>query len=801
MAVQFTIRAREIAGLLDRAPAGVRVLSLDCFDTLIWRSTHSPADVFAALPMPGGAMGPRQWSEGAARRTVANRTGAAEIRLRDVYRHLLPNADDAALDAAIAAELAEEARHAFAFAPTVSLMREAKRRGLAVILVSDMYLSEEQLRAHVAAAAGAEVLALVDRVFVSAEHGCGKGAGLFDHVLRAMRAPPESFLHLGDNRAADHDAAFAHGLNAVHLQQFDAATETRLRHEANAAMLIDPAARVTRPVFQPHRAQLALRGDDAPAHVLGHDVLGPAMHGFALWVRAELDAMAARLGRPVRPLFVMRDGFLSAEVFDTLYPDSGAGRVELSRFVATRASLDSERALDEYLAEWLHRLPLAVLARQLMLFEHEVARALHLGDGEEGRAMFARTLRRPDLRRKLVKRSQAFGDKLLAHLAAKGVERGDAVMLVDLGYNGTVQNLLTPMLQARFGLKVAGRYLLLREGQQSGLDKRGMIDVRHYEHRVLHAVLGGIAVLEQLSNVAVGSTVDFSAAGDPVREADEEGGGKARQSAIRLAVQNGCLAYVRAGDTAMLRRAPSDDPGARLAAGAAALARLAFLPSAQEVALLERFSHDANMGSAMATPLFDADAADAAMRRRGLSYLDDGPCMYRPGELHRHGLPAMLSTFASARFALDWRGTDFQAGGGVAVPVVLLGASDGGVVDHLAWPTAQGWYRLVVPVGQDRFVPGVQIGHLCEWVEVEEVAFVTADAFEKGRFDRARAVEPITDGLEAMAPGLYRATPTGLLVAPPPPASDEAQVLTVTFRPIRWRERARVEAAGTALAA
>ncbi len=70
MAVQFTVRAHQIAGLLDRAPPGIEVLSLDCFDTLVWRSTHSPADVFAGIDLPGGAMGPRQWSEGAARRIV-----------------------------------------------------------------------------------------------------------------------------------------------------------------------------------------------------------------------------------------------------------------------------------------------------------------------------------------------------------------------------------------------------------------------------------------------------------------------------------------------------------------------------------------------------------------------------------------------------------------------------------------------------------------------------------------------------------------------------------------------------------
>lgn len=793
MAVQLTVRAHQITTLLDaideRTLAGIEVLSLDCFDTLIWRATHAPADVFAAIDLPGGAMGPRQWSEGAARRIVANRTGASEIRLADVYRHLLPNADDAAIERAVAAELAHEAHHAFAFSPTVRLMREAKRRGLSVIVVSDMYLSEAQLRAHIAAAAGDDVLALIDRVFVSADHGCGKRDGLFEHVLKAIKVAPGHILHVGDNRAADHDAAAAHGLNVVHLEQFDPATEARLRHEASAATLIDAAARVTRPVLQPHRAAVALRACDDPAFVLGHDVLGPAMHGFALWLKRELDEMAARLGRPVRPLFLMRDGFLPMQVFQALFPDAGAAPVELSRTVSVRASLTDDRALDEYLGEWLDRLSLAKLARQMMLFGREVAKPLALGDTPSGRRAFARAVREPQLRRRIAERAATFGDKLLAHLRTAGVERGDAVMLVDLGYNGTVQNLVTPLLEGRGGLAVAGRYLVLREGQCTGLDKRGMLDVRGYEHRTLHAVLSSIAVLEQMCNVTAGSTIDFAADGTPVREA---GDAKAAQHAIRDSVQAACLAYVAGAGGGAVRPATSDDTEARVQAAAAALARLAFLPSADEVALLEAFHHDANMGSAQVEPLFDAERAAAGLRRHGLPYLDDAPCMYRPGELQRHGVPMMLSLFASARFALDLRATDF-ATGGVAVPVVLLGGAGGAVVEKIAYPTINGFYRLEVPVAPGQ-VPGVQFGRSCEWLQVEEVSYLPLPGGKAPR--RAQAAATLVDGMETLAEGLFRANPAGMLVAPPP-AAAEPMILAVVFRPVRWRR----EAAATARAA
>ena len=30
--------------------SGLKVLSLDCFDTLLWRDCHAPTDLFATLP-------------------------------------------------------------------------------------------------------------------------------------------------------------------------------------------------------------------------------------------------------------------------------------------------------------------------------------------------------------------------------------------------------------------------------------------------------------------------------------------------------------------------------------------------------------------------------------------------------------------------------------------------------------------------------------------------------------------------------------------------------------------------------
>ncbi|MGW8280019.1 flagellar hook-length control protein FliK [Sphingomonas aurantiaca] len=122
-----TILACDLATALDAWP-DLRVLSLDCFDTLLWRDTHAPQDVFGAL----GAPNPQQrvWAEQRARGTAALRRRRNEVGIAEIYAELAPNATAEARAAMVAHELATEARHCFGFAPVIALMQAARARGL-----------------------------------------------------------------------------------------------------------------------------------------------------------------------------------------------------------------------------------------------------------------------------------------------------------------------------------------------------------------------------------------------------------------------------------------------------------------------------------------------------------------------------------------------------------------------------------------------------------------------------------------------------------------------------------------------
>jgi FMN phosphatase YigB (HAD superfamily) len=782
----MSVRAHELATLLERAPAGVTTLSLDCFDTLLWRDVHQARDVFAGIAVPGGGIEPRMWAESVARRMALQRSRSNEVGLPDIYRRMMPRGTPDQIDAAIAHELALEARHCFPFAPVVALMRDARARGLRIIIVSDMYLSEAELRELLERSAGPEIVGLIDHIFMSSAHGTPKAGDLFGIVLKTIGATPDQLIHVGDNRAADYDGAARAGIHAVHFEQFEDEVVQRLRLESAAGTMLDPATRVTVPSYQPHRAQLSLRTQTDTGYIVGHDVMGPVMHSFAMWLKAEIDAMAARIGKPVRPLFLMRDGYLPFAVFNTLYPDIGGHQIEISRLTAARASLNSAADVHTLIDEQIDVLPPDALAQRLMLHGQEVTKLLKKRPGEskvDDRA-FRKAIRSPEMVRKILTRSRGFTDRLMAHLRANDVADGDAVMLVDLGYNGAVQNTITPVLEREMGLTVAGRYLILREEGVSGLDKAGMLGTDVFECRALHALCTNVAVLEQMCNVAQGSTVDYKSDGTPIRE---ESGMKSFQNATRDRVQTACLDFARTAFDGMHRRPASDDIIARRRMAGSILTRLFFLPLPSEIALFEAFDHDVNLGTKVLVPLLDHDEAADGLRRRGIAYINETRRMYVPGEIARHGLSFNLSLLTTSRFALDLSNGDFEVGG-IEVPVILLTDSDQAVMKFTAYPTHEGYYRVTIPVGMRRPTVAVQLGTVCETLQIDRATWTPITQFDGDWASNHDDAAMIVDGMAAIADGIYTAGETGVLVAMPPPATAKgAQVLTVVFRPLQRR--------------
>ncbi|MCP5395375.1 MAG: HAD family hydrolase [Sphingomonadaceae bacterium] len=792
-----TVLPHELPQLLDAWPCA-KVLSLDCFDTLIWRDCHAPADIFACLP--GISPAQRARAEQQARKAERLERGRNEVHIDAIYRALFPNGSDEQVQLAIEAELAEEARHCYAFTPTVELMREAKVRGMQVVIVSDTYLDEAQLSELIAASAGEDVAAMIDCIFCSSTYGKSKGEGLYEDVLAKLRVAPQQVVHLGDNRAADVGGVAPFGVNAVHLVQFPQAVREQIRLESAVSSMVEGPAQDRLGAPQPHRAGLALAMPQLhdPAEQLGAATLGPVFAGFERWLQAEARALEEKHGGTVHWLFLMRDGHLPQLVHQAT-PQGAANpghAVELSRFTATAASLSDEKAVLAYAKAELGVRP-QTLARQLLMEEGEINTLLGDLSPEEGNAALWKALREIPRRRRIARASRAYAERLVAHVRRTvDPQRGDVLMLVDLGYNGSVQNRVDALLARELGVHVAGRYLLLREMDSPGLDKKGFVDARHYDAHALEALCANVAVLEQACTSDCGSVVDYEQDGSPIRRANEI---DPQQSAQREKMQRGALRFVREQASATIRVADPCPLDLWRRGAAAAMARLMFLPQMHELAVIDRFQHDVNMGTAKTVALFDPAIARRGLRERGLFYMRGSERMYLPAELAGQGAATRLALLATKRFGLPLTFADFSEAT-LAIPAVFATTQDAKSQIVTAHATQDGWYMAAIPIGESRYAVALQFGAACDYLQLDSAFFEDQADFlgRRGHGANSSRIDATAefDSLPEIAPGLYDCSAQAGFMIVHPPASAEVggKILTVVFRPVFTTKVNRVSA-------
>jgi len=784
----------QMPGALEYAPDTIKVLSLDCFDTLLWRDCYAPTDLFAALP--DVSTGQRVVAETRARKAQGTLKRRTEVGIDAIYDQALPNADKSMRAAAVEAELKAEAATCFAFEPTVELMRRAKQRGHKVVIVSDTYLTASALQQLICDAAGQEIADLIDKVFASSEAGVSKSQGMLAKVLKQLKCKPHEVLHIGDNKSADLDGARALGIPALHLVQFSEAARQRFRLERTCHQLIGDARNHVRGLM-PHRALLARDEPQVedPAIALGFSVLGPIFQAYDQWLRGEEAALKKERGGTVHWLFMLRDGHLPHCVHQEGGEAQAVARVEISRFTAIAASLSSRAEYQKQFALEYGLNP-STLARQMLFEESEIAAIVGdpLSDAEkvEASERLRTELRKGTREKQTIRKARGRAERLIAHIRKTvDPQPGDTLMLVDLGYNGSAQDRVDKILAEAFDVHVAGRYLLLRETAATGLDKKGLIDPRHYDAELLEAMCANVAVLEQLATCELGSVADYTDDGDPIRKAPSV---KGAQSDVRDRVQAGTAQFARsAASMPIIRQANAHQSRAWRETAAAALTRFMFLPQSRELEVLKSFEHDVNLGSERVVPLFDADHAQKGMRRRGLFYMKGSARMFLPAELAQEDMNTRLSLLAQTRFGLGLSYAD-STGRTLSIPVIYLGQNDTARSTIEAHTTHDGFFAARIPVVAGAKAVAIQLGSLLEWFELGEITSASLASL-KGDLENDQQPQELAvqlDGFTTHAPGLLEATDPAafaLVNAPSDADTHGTQMIEISLRPIRYRKQ------------
>lgn len=294
---------------LQNAIAAADVISFDIFDTLLIRDVLRPVDLFPLLER-------RLQQEGIPCPDFHVRRRAAGMQLE---QDCVPTLEKiygllaqwyawpevlAQRACALEFELEQRACHARRWMQV--LYASVLGAGKPIILISDMYLREEQIRSLLERSGYRGW----SRLYVSCEHQATKASGdLYELVRRDFAG--KRILHIGDDAVTDGDTARAHGCSTYPVRSvYDMLLHSSLRPlavKADTPEKLLALGILTRVLFDDPYALGPTKGtvfvDDL--FQMGASLIGPVVSCFLRWMCQEV-----RDGPWDMILFGARDGYL-----------------------------------------------------------------------------------------------------------------------------------------------------------------------------------------------------------------------------------------------------------------------------------------------------------------------------------------------------------------------------------------------------------------------------------------------------------------------------------------------------------
>lgn len=790
----------DLCQLFSQHAHDLDVLSLDCFDTLLWRRVEKPTEVFYSLQQRptfrklecNATL--RMSMETQARKQKRIVDNSNEVNLEEIYRAGFSDVSTIDLQALMQEELDEEKQACFAYAPIIRLIHAARDAGMKVIIVSDTYFSEDQLRELLAHCLPTETMSAIDQVYCSSNFGVSKAAGLFQSVLGLVKCAPERIVHIGDHPDADLAAAREACMKAFQLDRWSDVGREILQMNGNAARQIQPELGTRRPVPSPFHAVFAHNplSEQHPAAVLGFNGAGPIVWSFAHWLQ-EQGHERTKAG-PCKYLFLLRDGHLPKLAFDLVNnnPDISSHAVKISRFTSYAASFRTEADVLEYLVR-LEGPDLEPMCKQLLLPEKLKRPILQQTlRSSNPQKTFHKLIRKKSTLKQIFQASKAFRKRLHDYLQREiDLQEGDQLVLVDLGYSGTAQNRLQAVMEQEWKTGVFGLYLLSynRPGWQQ--NRKGMIDPALIDDAAIATLVPYVAALEMVCTNNSGSVVDYSENGKPVCKKPDI---TEQQFSMVEKVQQHALRFVKQAQECISEMNIVDDVGSLREAALAALTRLSFYPVQEEIEAMKSFYLDVNLGTDLQIRLFDTDMARDGLQQMGLLYALTEQRMNIPVELRFHGLELSYSLFAQHRFMQTLRLDDFAVKREI-IPVMLIRGDETSRIEAPAYPTYDGFYSLIIPVGKLEYELGIQFGACYRWLQMKSIKVApAAELFRRKAADK-QAHDSGRDLLNSLVYNQIQQQDEGLLgcesksgfVFVPIPAHTQAtenMACVVTFRPL-----------------
>lgn len=725
------IRASDLLTYFTMYADKIKVLSLDCFDTLLWRKTIAPKDVFYDMHQGVNfqrlsvTAANRIDAEAYARALMFTNHGHHEVNLHDIYHIGFPALTSEDIEALSDDELSAEIQACYAFPPIIELMRAATACGIKIVIVSNTYFKEPQLKILLKNTLPQDVFDSIHTVFCSCEYLKSKNNGLFSVVIPHLNEQPHTILHIGDNVEADLTSAKRVGINALHLLQFNEKQVEFLRLQTTAATMTDLSIHYLRGMSSPFRGLFSLDkyATDRPEGIIGYMSIGPIMYTFARYLCEEVEQLK-REGKCPKVLFLMRDAYLPSLACEALEGAPIGQRIRISRFCAVAASFRSRDDIARYVAGGVDPGFLHITCRQLLMSEAQSSDIIQRANASaEPLYCFTQLVLEQKNVEYIIKQSIAYWERFKKYLQqVEKIENGDTLVMVDIGYSGRTQRSLTPILQSELGVDVLGRYLISLNVLEWKLSRKGLIDPSWCDDRMMQMLSYGNLLLEELVCSADNSVEDYDEKGQPVFAPSSAKGGQREKTSL---IQAECLRFIHDAKKYFTATGSSFPISMLRDSVAAELARRAFFPLAEEISYLQEYHHDENRGANLGGITFDEPEKElASLRKHGLWFMNQNPYGLRSAGFElsftlmaqqRHGCEVTLSDLSLRRENI----LVMKVKNNQQIEKVLMNAA----------PTYDGYFSLWFVVDKSDMQVAILFGLHYQALQIEAVELIDADYF------------------------------------------------------------------------
>ena len=360
--------------------SNISAVSFDVFDTLIDRLVLHPADLFHLLSNEINQKFNYQCidfynlrinAEAYTREKMRiSHPSYEDITLQEIYETLKEESILPAevIDWAMNRELELELEFCIAKESGKRIFQLAKQLGKKIYICSDMYLSEDNIKAILSKNGYVEY----DEIFVSSTYRKTKASGtLYAQMLKKTNLRPETILHIGDNWQSDIESARKKGMQACHISK----CEDYLFNRNPGVYTGDAMHRITaqNPMYIDMRFHQEYLGMEcvmgliahhcfdktyvntnpesdynADPDRIGYTAMGPHLLALCQW----MEKIA--LKEDIRTIhFVARDGFVVKQAFDTYYTQKkiATNYIRLSRKALLLADVNKPEDLYSFYAK------------------------------------------------------------------------------------------------------------------------------------------------------------------------------------------------------------------------------------------------------------------------------------------------------------------------------------------------------------------------------------------------------------------------------------------------------------------